>query len=202
LTKLPGYVCSSDPPRDDWVDHKDHRAETICRAVKRSKRRVTKIKFIACSLMPCRTAGTLKRYAWGNQRRLTVGGLAHLKARRRVRLSARFRLWLELSLPSRFAFTATCRRYRWTISSPEAPAIRLAVASKAARIFSLTISSASRRALLPPRISFIIRSATTPFASTASIIKELTIRRPLHSCLPRRKSGNGSGLSLINSARE
>jgi hypothetical protein len=40
----------------------------------------TKIKFIACSLMQCRTAGTLKRYAWGNQRRLTVGGLAHLKA--------------------------------------------------------------------------------------------------------------------------
>ena len=41
---------------------------------------VTKIKFIACSLMQCRTAGTLKRYAWGNQKRMTVGGLAHLKA--------------------------------------------------------------------------------------------------------------------------
>lgn len=47
-------------------------------------------------------------------------------------------------------------------------------------IFSLTISSASRRAFLPPSISFIIRSATTPFASTANIIKELNIRRPLH----------------------
>jgi hypothetical protein len=58
---------------------------------------------------------------------------------------------------------------------PEAPAIRLAVASKAACIFSLTISLASRRALLPPRISFIIRSAITPFASTANNIKELTI---------------------------
>jgi hypothetical protein len=101
-----------------------------------------------------------------------------------------------LSLPSRFAFAATCCRYRLTISSPEAPAIRRAVASKAASIFSLTISVASRRALLPPRISFIIRNATTPFASTANIIKELNIRRPLHSCLPRRKSGNGSGLQL------
>jgi hypothetical protein len=49
-------------------------------------------------------------------------------------------------------------------------------------IFSLTISSASRRAFLPPSISFIIRSATTPFASTANIIKELNIRRPLHRC--------------------
>jgi hypothetical protein len=29
---------------------------------------------------------------------------------------------------------------------------------------------------LPPRISFIIRSATTPFASAASIIKEVSIR--------------------------
>jgi hypothetical protein len=46
----------------------------------------------------------------------------------------------------------------------------------AAWIFSLTIRSASRRARLPPRISFIIRSATTPFASTANIIKELNIR--------------------------
>ena len=116
--------------------------------------------------------------------------------RRRVRLSARFRVRPESSLPSRFAFAATCRRYRWTISSPEAPAIRLAVASKVACIFSLTISSASRRALLPPRISFIIRSAITPFASTANNIKELTIRRPLHSSLPRRKSGDGSGLQL------
>jgi hypothetical protein len=53
------------------------------------------------------------------------------------------------------------------------------VASEAACIFSLTISLASRRAFLLLRISFIIRSATTPFASTASIIKELNIRRPL-----------------------
>jgi hypothetical protein len=105
---------------------------------------------------------------------LTRSPLSYFR-RRRVRLSARFRLRPELSLPSRFAFAATCRRYRWTISLPEAPAIRLAVASKAACIFSLTISSASRRALLPPRISFIIRSAITPFASTANNIKELTI---------------------------
>jgi hypothetical protein len=87
-----------------------------------------------------------------------------------------------LSLPSRFAFAATCCPYRGTISSPEAPAIILAVASKAACIFSLTISSTSRRALLPPSISFIIRCATTPFASTANIIKEVNIRRPVHNC--------------------
>ena len=98
--------------------------------------------------------------------------------RRRVRLSTRFRLRPEPGLPSRFAFAATCRRYRCTMSSPEAPAIRLAVASNAARIFSLTMSSASRRALLPPRISFIIRSAMTVFASAANNIKGLTIRRP------------------------
>jgi hypothetical protein len=52
----------------------------------------------------------------------------------------------------------------------------------AAAIFSLTIRSASRRARLPPRISFIIRSAMTPFASTANIIKELNMRHPLHNC--------------------
>jgi len=121
--------------------------------------------------------------------------------RRLARLNARFPPRPELSLLSRFAFTATCRRYRWTISSPEAPAIRRTVASKAACIFSLTISSASRRALLPPRISFIIRSATTPFASTANIIKELIIRRAPQSRLPRRKRGNSSD-SSINSAEQ
>jgi hypothetical protein len=51
------------------------------------------------------------------------------------------------------------------------------VASKAAFIFSLTIKFASRRALLPPRISFIIRSAITAFASAANNIKGLNIRR-------------------------
>jgi hypothetical protein len=55
------------------------------------------------------------------------------------------------------------------------PAIRLAAASEAAIIFSLTISLASRRADLPPRISFIIRNAITRFASTLNIIK-LNIR--------------------------
>jgi hypothetical protein len=54
------------------------------------------------------------------------------------------------------------------------------VASKAAFIFSLTIKFASRRALLPPRISFIIRSAITAFASAANNIKGLNIR-----CAPR-----------------
>jgi hypothetical protein len=54
------------------------------------------------------------------------------------------------------------------------------VASKAAFIFSLTIKFASRWALLPPRISFIIRSAITAFASAANNIKGLNIR-----CAPR-----------------
>jgi hypothetical protein len=58
------------------------------------------------------------------------------------------------------------------MASPEAPIIRFPTASTAACIFSVTISSASRRALLPPRISFIVRSAITPFDSTANFIKE------------------------------
>ena len=61
------------------------------------------------------------------------------------------------------------------MSSLDAPAARFAEASKAARTFSLTINLASRRALLPPRISFIIRNAMTPFASSANIIKELNM---------------------------
>jgi hypothetical protein len=52
-------------------------------------------------------------------------------------------------------------------------------ASTAARTFSLTINLASRWALLPPRISFIIRNAMTPFDSSANIIKS-NICRPLH----------------------
>jgi hypothetical protein len=48
----------------------------------------------------------------------------------------------------------------------------LAAVSTAAWIFSATISSASSRALLPPRISFIVRSAITAFASTANFIRE------------------------------
>jgi hypothetical protein len=42
--------------------------------------------------------------------------------------------------------------------------------------FSLTIRLASRRALLPPRISFIIRSTITPFASATKNIKGLNIQ--------------------------
>jgi hypothetical protein len=87
-----------------------------------------------------------------------------------------FLFWLERILLNRFAFAATRFRYRRTILSPEAPATRLVVASRAASIFSRTIRSASDRAPLPPRISFIIRSATTLFASAASIIKEVNIR--------------------------
>ena len=55
----------------------------------------------------------------------------------------------ELSLLNRFAFAATRFRYRWTILSPEAPAIRLAVASKAASNFSRAVRSASDRAPSP-----------------------------------------------------
>jgi hypothetical protein len=83
-----------------------------------------------------------------------------------------------LDFPNRFAFAATCFRYRRTTSCPDAPVIRLAEASSAAAIFSLTISLASRLAALPPRISFISRSAITLFASSASIIKGLNNSRP------------------------
>ena len=92
--------------------------------------------------------------------------------------SASFSLKHTVSAPTR----KPLRIFRYVLSVsmnyfiPEAPATRLAVASKAALIFSLTIRLASRRALLPPRISFIIRSATTPFASAANNIKELNIR--------------------------
>jgi hypothetical protein len=97
-----------------------------------------------------------------------------------------FLFWLlELSPLNRFAFAATRFRYRWTILSPEAPAIRLVVASRAASIFSRTIRSASDRAPLPPRINFIIRSPTTPFASAASIIKEVNIRASVWRGLKR-----------------
>lgn len=49
----------------------------------------------------------------------------------------------SLGLLNRFAFAATRLRYPLTIISPEAPAIRRPVASRAASIFSRTISSAS-----------------------------------------------------------
>jgi hypothetical protein len=63
------------------------------------------------------------------------------------------------------------------MSLPEAPASKLAPASNAACAFSVTIRSASRRADLPPTISFIILSAITVFASTANIIKGVKCRR-------------------------
>jgi len=128
-------------------------------------------------------------------------GLALMFARRRVAYSARFGatveedyfrrgflIWLrpEPGLLKRFAFAATRFRYSLTILSPEAPAIRLAVALAAASIFSRTISSASRRAFLPPFISLIILRAITPFASAASIIKELNIRRSVRRSLKER----------------
>ncbi len=75
----------------------------------------------------------------------------------------------DLSLLRRFAFDATRRRYKRTMSSPDAPTISLPPVSMAASIFSVTMSCASRRALLPPSISFAIRSPITRFASTASI---------------------------------
>jgi hypothetical protein len=50
------------------------------------------------------------------------------------------------------------------------------VALTAVPIFSLTISRASRRAArLPPSMSFIIRRAMTPFASTANLVREFNI---------------------------
>jgi hypothetical protein len=79
-------------------------------------------------------------------------------------------------LRSRFALAATRLRYWPIISSAEAPPIRLLVALTAVPIFSLTISRASRRAArLPPSMSFIIRRAMTPFASTANLVREFNI---------------------------
>jgi hypothetical protein len=45
------YVCSSDPPKDDWVDHKESscRDNMLCGVTFQTQG--TKIKFIACSLM-------------------------------------------------------------------------------------------------------------------------------------------------------
>jgi len=50
--------------------------------------------------------------------------------------------------------------------------MRLAPALIPSSIFSLTISSASRRARLPPTISFNSRKPTTWLASNANIIQE------------------------------
>lgn len=105
----------------------------------------------------------------------------------------RLRLTPTLDLPSRFAFRATCCRYRLTISLLEAPDIKLTPASKAACIFSLTISSASRRALVPPSINLIIRSAMTPFASAANFINGVNCRRLI---VPRLKSNSYSAGGL------
>jgi len=53
-----------------------------------------------------------------------------------------------------------------------------ALASRAASTFSVTINLASRRALLPPRINFIILSWITRFASIPNIIHEWNIACP------------------------
>ena len=79
---------------------------------------------------------------------------------------------------------------------PEAPVTRLVVASKAAFIFSLTIKFASRRALLPPRISSIIRSAIATFDSAANKIKGLNIS--CASRVTRRMVRNCSGSARQN----
>ena len=110
---------------------------------------------------------------------VTVGFWSASKTRRydacKVYRRRRLRFRTVLAFVSRLAFAATRRRYRRTIASPEAPAMSLAVASKAASIFSRTISSASRWALLPPRMSFIVRRPMTRLDSTASIINEWNI---------------------------
>jgi hypothetical protein len=74
-----------------------------------------------------------------------------------------------LSLLRRFAFDATRRRYRRTMSSPDAPVISFPPASMAAATFSATMSVASRWAPLPPSISFASRNPITRLASTANI---------------------------------
>ena len=91
-----------------------------------------------------------------------------------------------VSAPARIEPAEPLRIYRHMLSISMndfiagSTAIRRPVASKAASIFSLTISLASRRALLPPRISFIILSANTPFASTASTIKGIEHPTPFN----------------------
>jgi hypothetical protein len=65
-----------------------------------------------------------------------------------------------------------------TISSDDAPAIRRALALKVASTFSVTINLASRRALLPPSISFINLKPITRFASTPNIIHGWNIAFP------------------------
>jgi len=71
--------------------------------------------------------------------------------------------------------------------------MRLAPAFAAASIFSLIISSASRRAPLPPRINFIILNPTTWFAS--SIAKELNIRRARNRRIANMQSAWSRALS-------
>ena len=60
----------------------------------------------------------------------------------------------------------------------EAPSIRLALTLKAAWIFSLTISCASRRALLPPCVNLIIRSATSVALYIFSVF---VLQRPVNA---------------------
>jgi hypothetical protein len=71
--------------------------------------------------------------------------------------------------------SATCCRYRLTISSFDAPVIRPDVASIAASIFSLIINATSFALSRSPDINFVIRIAITILDSTASIIKEVNM---------------------------
>ncbi|MGY3550388.1 hypothetical protein ACVWZ4_005746 [Bradyrhizobium sp. USDA 4472] len=89
----------------------------------------------------------------------------------------------ELSLLNLFAFAATRRLYRRTMSSLEAPAMRSAADPIASATFSRTISLASRRARFPPAISFNIRSPMTSLASRASIIQDWS-----SLCFPARRN--------------
>src|SRR5215213_4502144 len=89
----------------------------------------------------------------------------------------------ELSLASRLAFAATRPRYMRIISSDDAPSNMRALALKAASNFSATISLASRRALLSPRINFINRKPITRLASTPNIIHGWNIVFPKLRCV-------------------
>ena len=91
-----------------------------------------------------------------------------------------FLLLPELSLLNRLrihAATAVLIDYRRTIFSPELQPLDSPMLQQQRLSFHRPFVQLRDRAHLPPRISFIIRNATTPFASAASITKEVSIRR-------------------------
>ena len=92
-----------------------------------------------------------------------------------------FLLLPELSLLNRFAFAATRFRYFFTRSASHQTRRRFKSSIYLFTDHSFSFGSGA----VATRISFIIRSATTPFASAASIIKEVNIRASVWRGLKR-----------------